>query len=95
MSKVEQPKYKVLLSKGNIELREYAPMIVAEVVVFGERKEGIREGFKILADYIFGNNVSKKKLEMTAPVTSQPSEKLAMTAPVMQEKEEEGEISGK
>jgi hypothetical protein len=85
MSKVEQPKYKVLRSKGNIELREYEPMIIAEVEVSGERKEAIRQGFKILADFIFGNNVSKKRMEMTAPVTNQLSEKIAMTAPVMQE----------
>lgn len=85
MSNVEQPKYKLLLSKGNIEVREYEPMILAEVEVSGERKEAIRQGFKILADYIFGNNVSKKKMEMTAPITNELSEKMAMTAPVMQE----------
>ena len=68
MSNVEQPKYKVLRSKGNIELREYEPVIIAEVEVSGERKEAIRQGFKLLADFIFGNNVSKKKMQMTAPV---------------------------
>lgn len=85
MSNVEQPKYMVILSENNIELREYAPMLLAEVEVTGERKEAIHQGFKILADYIFGNNVSKTKMEMTAPVTSELNEKLAMTAPVMQE----------
>lgn len=86
ISNVEQPKYKVLRTKGNIEVREYEPMIVAEVEVSGERKEAIRQGFRILADFIFGNNVSNKRMEMTAPVTNQLSEKMAMTAPVMQEK---------
>lgn len=84
MSNVEQPEYKVILSDKNIELREYAPMLLAEVEASGERKEAIKQGFKILADYIFGNNVSKTKMEMTAPVTSELSEKLTMTAPVMQ-----------
>lgn len=87
MSNVEQPKYEVLRSKGNIELREYEPMIIAEVEVSGERKEAIRQGFKILADFIFGNNVSKKRMEMTAPITNQLSKKMAMTAPVMQEED--------
>lgn len=86
MSNVEQPKYKVLRTKGNIEVREYDSMIIAEVEVSGERKEAIKQGFKILADFIFGNNVSNKRMEMTAPVTNQSSEKMAMTAPVMQEK---------
>ena len=85
MSNVEQPDYKLVTSEENIEIRDYPPMILAEVEVSGERKQAIREGFKILADYIFGNNTSNKKMEMTAPVTNQLSEKMAMTAPVMQE----------
>ena len=42
------------------------------------------EGFRILADYIFGNNRAKTNIEMTAPVTEQAvkSQKIEMTAPV-------------
>lgn len=90
MSFVERPDYKVVASNGDIEIRDYAPLIVAEVQVSGERKQAINEGFKILADYIFGNNTANKKMEMTAPVTNEQSEKMAMTAPVMQE-EHQGE----
>jgi hypothetical protein len=86
MSNVEQPKYKVLRSKGNIQLREYEPMLIAEVDVSGERKDAIRQGFKILADFIFGNNISKKTMERQEPITNELSEKIAMTAPVMQQK---------
>lgn len=85
MSNVEQPDYKVVTSEENIEIRDYPPMILAEVEVSGERKQAISEGFNILADYIFGNNTSNKKMEMTAPVTNELSEKMAMTAPVLQE----------
>lgn len=85
MSNVEQPYYKLVTSKENIEIRDYAPMILAEVEVSGERKQAISEGFKILADYIFGNNTSDKKMEMTTPVTNEQSEKMAMTTPVLQE----------
>jgi DNA gyrase inhibitor GyrI len=84
MGNVEQPDYKLVTSKGNIEIRDYPPMILAEVEVSGERKQAIKEGFKILADYIFGNNTSNKKKEMTTPVTNELSEKIAMTAPVIQ-----------
>lgn len=90
MSNVEQPEYKLIQSKGNIEIRDYPPMILAEVEVSGERKKAIREGFKILADYIFGNNTLHQKMEMTAPVTNELSEKMAMTAPVMQEQLHKG-----
>lgn len=85
MSNVEQPDYKLVTSKGNIEIRDYAPMVLAEVEVSGERKQAISEGFKVLADYIFGNNTSNKKMEKTAPVTNELNEKMAMTAPVIQE----------
>ena len=60
-------------------------MIVAEAEVSGEREESINKGFRIIADYIFGNNVPKQNVAMTAPVIQQPSEKIAMTAPVTQE----------
>ena len=85
MSQVEQPKYKVLESQGDIEIREYAPMIVAEVEVRGERMKALNQGFRLIADYIFGNNWSSTKIPMTAPVTQGAGEKIAMTAPVTQE----------
>jgi len=85
VSNVEQPKYKVVESSGNIEIRDYAPMIVAEAEVSGDRREAIGKGFRLIADYIFGNNTTSQKVAMTAPVTQQGSEKIAMTAPVTQQ----------
>lgn len=85
VSHVEQAKYTVVESYNDIELRDYAPMIVAEAEVSGERAKAINQGFRIIADYIFGNNAAAQKVAMTAPVTQQPSEKIAMTAPVMQQ----------
>ncbi len=85
MSQVEQPKYTVLVSDGEIEVRQYAPMIVAEVEVRGERMKALNQGFRLVADYIFGNNLSSKKVAMTAPVTQEAGEKIAMTAPVTQD----------
>jgi len=85
VSNVEQPKYQVIESSGNIEIRDYAPMIVAEAEVAGDRRDAIGKGFRIIADYIFGNNTAAQKVPMTAPVTQQGSEKIAMTAPVTQQ----------
>jgi hypothetical protein len=84
-NKVEQAKYDVVESQGDIQVRDYAPMIMAEAEVSGERKEAINKGFRIIADYIFGNNAPKQNVAMTAPVIQQPAEKIAMTAPVTQE----------
>ena len=41
VSNVEQPKYQVVKSSGNIEIRDYAPMIVAEVDIPGERRDAM------------------------------------------------------
>lgn len=85
VSNVEQAKYTVTEAHGSIELRDYAPMIIAEVEVSGERKEAIKQGFRMVADYIFGNNKSNSKVAMTAPVVQEKSEKIDMTAPVLQQ----------
>jgi DNA gyrase inhibitor GyrI len=85
VSNVEQPKYEVVETERDIEIRDYPAMIVAEVNVSGERNQAIGEGFRIIADYIFGNNLSSHKVAMIAPVTQQASEKIAMTAPVTQQ----------
>ncbi|MGC8550705.1 MAG: SOUL family heme-binding protein [Acidobacteriaceae bacterium] len=85
VSNVEQPKYKVVKRDRNIEIRDYPSMIVAQVDVSGERDPALREGFRQIANYIFGNNLSSRKVAMTAPVTQQASQKIAMTAPVTQQ----------
>jgi hypothetical protein len=85
VSNVEQPNYAVVESDGKFEIRDYAPMIVAETDVAGTREAAIREGFRTIADYIFGNNLTSRKIAMTAPVTQQAGEKIAMTAPVTQQ----------
>ncbi len=85
VSHVEQPKYVLVQQNGSIEIRDYNTMIVAEVEVTGDRKTAINQGFRMLADYIFGNNTSSEKVAMTAPVTQQSNAKIAMTAPVTQQ----------
>jgi len=88
MSAVEKPNYILADRIEEVEIRDYPAMIVAEVEVSGERKAAISQGFKRIANYIFGDNSPRRKIEMTAPVTQQSSgEKIAMTAPVMQEAE--------
>lgn len=85
VSNVEHPKYTLIERSGNIEIRDYAPMIVADTEVTGERSEAISKGFRLIANYIFGGNSAAQKVPMTAPVTQQDSETIAMTAPVTQQ----------
>jgi len=67
-SDVEHARYSVVASTGAIEIRDYAPQIVAETTVAGERGAAISEGFRRLAGYIFGDNSPQRKIAMTAPV---------------------------
>ena len=77
MSDVQEPSYQLVERQDNIEIRDYAPMIVAQVTVTGERQPAISQGFRQIADYIFGNNQPAQKVAMTAPVIQQ-----AVSAPV-------------
>ena len=82
----EQQEYRVLNSHGNVELREYAPCVVADVVTSGSAEQAGSAAFRPLFEYISGANRGAEPLAMTAPVMQQPaSERLAMTAPVLQE----------
>ena len=74
MSNVDQAKYTVVESFGDIEIRDYPPMIIAEVEVSGERDTAANKGFRLLADYIFGNNKTQHKIAMTAPVIEESNE---------------------
>ena len=74
MSNVEQAKYTVIEQQGDIQIREYAPMIIAQASVSGDREAAINQGFQIIADYIFGNNTRAQKAAMTEPVTQQPKQ---------------------
>jgi effector-binding domain-containing protein len=86
--KAPEPRYQILKSDGNIQIRQYPEMVVAQVEVPGERDAAINAGFRILADYIFGKNSASHKIDMTVPVT-QKSIKIPMTAPVLQEMKNE------
>lgn len=82
---IEEPVYEVVQQLDGVEVRRYAPYVVAEVRVTGPADEAGNAAFPILAGYIFGKNRGARKLEMTAPVTqSAEPVKLEMTAPVTQ-----------
>jgi len=67
--------YSVLEKDRNIELRQYDSYLTASVS-FASEEELEKRGFDILAEYIFGNNIS-----MTSPVFTE-GENIGMTSPV-------------
>jgi hypothetical protein len=93
-TELEIPSYTVLRQKGNLEIRQYEPHIVATATVKGDYDTASRDGFKILGAYIFGDNQARTEIPMTAPVSSSipanTSENISMTAPVGVTEESEG-----
>jgi hypothetical protein len=91
----ETPEFKrVRALARDIELRDYSGFIVAQTKVRGNRSDAGNSAFRLLGGYIFGNNVRKSSIAMTAPVMQAQqgsNETIAMTAPVMQAEQGEGE----
>ena len=84
---IEEPKFILIEKENSFELRSYQPKIIAEVWVDGDMSESSSNGFRLIADYIFGNNSTQSgksvKIAMTAPVSvREESKKISMTAPV-------------
>lgn len=89
---IEEPAYDIVQQGPVFELRRYRPHLVAETQVSGGFDEVGGKAFRILADYIFGNNRTSEKIAMTAPVSQRPATdsegaqgmRIEMTAPVAQ-----------
>lgn len=75
----EQPDYAVVRADADFELRDYPPLVVAEVSHSGSRERASGASFRRLAAYIFAQD------------RPAGGEKIAMTAPVLQEETAPGE----
>ena len=69
-----RPDYRVVEVDGDIELRDYPSLLVAETWATGLRAAALNVGFETLAAFIFGKNRSTyddgKRIAMTSPVLS-------------------------
>ncbi|MDD2735814.1 MAG: heme-binding protein [Desulfuromonadaceae bacterium] len=82
----EEAPYNVIKTDDMFELREYAPHVLAETIVAGDLEGAGNKAFRPLFRYISGDNKSRNKIAMTAPVSQeQKGEKIPMTAPVSQQ----------
>lgn len=66
----EEPAYKVLERFGEVEIRRYAPLVLAQVTVQGTHDQAMDAAFDKLAGYLYGGNRSGQQLPMTSPVSS-------------------------
>ncbi len=90
---IEEPRFDVVRTLKDVEIRQYDPYVVAEVVVPAGSSDAGNRAFPILAGYIFGKNKGEKKMAMTAPVTQTAVPmKMEMTAPVTQSTVPQGQL---
>lgn len=97
---IEEPAFELIEKAEPYEIRQYRAFIVAETFVEGDLDAASNAGFRLIADYIFGNNLAaggkpgdnkNEKIAMTTPVSAEPvSEKIAMTVPVLAEPQATG-----
>jgi len=81
---IETPNYTVLKKLGEIEIRQYPTMILAQTKLKSGRYDGNEDnGFRTVAGYIFGGNQSQQKIAMTAPVIMNMSDSNASMSFVM------------
>ena len=62
----ERQKYQVIKNINGVEIRNYSPYVTADILVNEDYDKAANQGFRPLANYIFGNNIA-----MTAPVIVQ------------------------
>ena len=87
----EEAEYTVSLKQDKLEIRDYAPSIVAEVIVNDDFEDASGVAFRKLFNYISGDNTGRSRIAMTSPVSQKPEpEKIAMTSPVGQRKSNQG-----
>lgn len=67
---LDEPDYKVEREVNGLEIRTYAPRLVAETQIDAPSFDEARKlGFRRLARYLFGDNAPEERLSMTTPVT--------------------------
>lgn len=82
----QEPNYQLLSDHGDIQIRAYPSLLVAETLIEADYAEAGNIGFKRLAGYIFGGNLQQQSMAMTVPVYREAvGAKIAMTAPVLQQ----------
>lgn len=66
---IETPKYQVIKTIDEVEIRKYPNLILAQTKLgSSEYKSSGNNGFRTVANYIFGGNSKQQKIAMTAPV---------------------------
>ena len=66
---IEEPKFEVIRQIDAVELRQYAPYVVAEMVLDAAAENAGYKAFPIMADHIFGENNGEREFVLPEGVT--------------------------
>ena len=80
-----RPNWRVLVSEGELQIRSYPAIRVAETIMTGPRKEALNNGYRLLAAYVLGEN-----LPMTVPVLQDAGNPMGSDPPVFDDAIEGG-----
>jgi hypothetical protein len=86
---IEEPAWTLVAQLESVEIRRYEPFIQARTPM--DDKSRSSNGFRTLADYIFGGNAQEQSIAMTAPVEERLSDTgayMAFTMPSQYSMEE-------
>ncbi len=64
----KSPSYECVLTNNGVEVRNYAPMTLAQVTLSGPFERFRDTAFDLLASYVFGKNSTALEMEMTTPI---------------------------
>jgi len=82
---VQTIKYEIIRKIGKVEIRRYPEIVIAKVSNYES------DSFGLLFRFISGDNRTKEKVKMTAPVVEQDaSQEIKMTSPVLSDFSNEG-----
>ena len=77
---IETPKYQVVKTFGKVEIRKYPNLILAQTKLgSSEYKSSGNNGFRTVANYIFGGNSKQQKIAMTTPVIMDMGDSASMS----------------
>ncbi|WP_300973229.1 heme-binding protein [Sphingomonas sp. LHG3406-1] len=78
-----RPNWRVLVSDGDLQIRSYPAVRVAETIIAGPRKEALNNGYRLLSSYVLGED-----LPMTVPVLQDAGNPMASDPPLFDDEVE-------
>src|SRR5688572_29302671 len=77
-----EPTYHLEYIVGKVEIRRYASALLAHVSADGDHDNAVDAARQKLTDYIYGDNESREKMEMTSPVFQIDGESKMFSVPL-------------